>query len=273
MDPLGTFKRSLFLGAAFAVFIVVLPLLLLYVSGYRLSYKNKAIVETGGVYVHTEGIDGIVTVTAPTLEKPIENSGGLVQGLDPSIYTVTLKRDGFNTWQKRVQVFASKVNDVHPFQVATDPEILEIPETITNTAGKKISNSEFKTIQKLFLDKNVQREVGAVTLTKVNAQLIALWEGSQGNPPHFFCYTPNICSNAIVISGELTDTSTWDFFPKRNDIVIFTKKDGVYITEIDPFGGKNEVLLMVGTNPSIRLDGSILYIQNNKKISSIDLLP
>lgn len=273
MDPLGTFKRSLFLGAAIAVFIIVLPLLLLYVSGYRLSYEKKAIVETGGIYIHTEGIDGEISVSSQNLEKPLEKISGLIQGLDPNTYTVNLRKEGFSSWQKNVEVFASKVNDVHPFQIPLSPTIEDIPEMIKNSSGKNIVNTLFKTTKKLFTEENKVRETSNVTLARIDNHLIAIWKGNPSNPPHFFCNTPNICSNAIVVSNNITEDSVWDFFPKRDDVVIFTTKDGIYVSEIDPFGGKNEHAIIIGEYISFRLKGDILYIQNEEKLSSIDLLP
>jgi hypothetical protein len=54
MEPLGTTKRAALLGVAIAAFIVILPILFLYVSGFRFSLAKKTILETGGIYVHRE---------------------------------------------------------------------------------------------------------------------------------------------------------------------------------------------------------------------------
>jgi hypothetical protein len=53
--------------------------------------------------------------------------------------------------------------------------------------------------------------------------------------------------------------------------LIIAKKDGIYVTEIDRYGGRNEVRLVSGENLSFVLSGTTLYIKDGLELTSLNL--
>ncbi len=283
MEPLTSTKRAALLGIAIAIFIVILPVLFLYVSGFRLSQK-QGLVETGGIYIHRENIKGVTTISGGSLTTPYVTTDSLSQGFTPTTYRVLFARENFSSWEKDVPVVAGKVTDVHPFQIPLEPEITEIPQKITDENGHLLTNPEYTTTRKLFIPVRdpVSGEITSSPVMKEHTQdkthifqfgdsIYGEWTGSENTLPHYFCDAPGVCSLVSAIARGVPTETSFDFFPNRNDIVILAKDDGIYVSEIDRYGGHNESKLISGKNLLFIVKGSVLYIQKDNLFEKINL--
>jgi hypothetical protein len=291
MEPLGTTKRATLLGIAIALFIIILPVLFLYVSGFRLSNTRQGLVETGGIYIHRKNIDGVATISGGSLATPFGSTDALNQGLAPGMYTVNFARENFSSWQKHVPVTPRVVTEVHPIQVPLEPVFTPIPQKILDGKNRLISNAEYTATQKLFLPQPTEKVAASAATNpslpqseKINERirdktrvfelgttLYAEWLGNENTPPHYFCDTPTICSLVTRVAENIPLNAAFDFFPDRHDILIIAKKDGIYVTEIDRYGGRNEVRLVSGENLSFVLSGTTLYIKDGLELTSLNL--
>lgn len=106
-------RTILFLALIF-LFLITAPSVVLYFQGYRIDANRKKIVQTGGIsiaawpkYLQVE-LDG----------KPKKTTGFLsgktfLQNLLPGTHTVTIKKNGYLTWQKELEVRERRVTEVH----------------------------------------------------------------------------------------------------------------------------------------------------------------
>ncbi|TAK56844.1 hypothetical protein EPO17_03635, partial [Patescibacteria group bacterium] len=95
MQPLSDKKRRWYFYIFLILFVVLLPIVVLYVQGYRLS-KDFKIVRVGGMYIG--GVDSEAKVffddVLQTDVKKIKR-GFFIENLYPAKYLVTIKQEGF----------------------------------------------------------------------------------------------------------------------------------------------------------------------------------
>jgi hypothetical protein len=285
MEPLGTTKRALLLGIAIAAFIIILPVLFLYVSGFRLSQSNKLLIETGGIYIHRQNIEGVATISGGSLLTPLASTDALNQGLQPGNYIVRFAREKFTSWQKQVPVLPKKVTEIHPFQIPLEPQFKEIEQKITDANGIQVTNSQYTVALSYFTAPALKKKAPVTPETELlperiqnktrlfqfGTSLYAEWLGSEDAPPHYFCDSPQFCTLTVLLSRDIPKNATFEFFPDRDDIVLFTKVDGIYVSEIDHYGGHNEAKLVSGANLTFLVRGTILYVLEGKTIKTLDL--
>lgn len=102
--------RLTILAICFLLFFVVAPYIIAYSLGYRIDFKQKKIVATGGIYVRVvpQGADVII-------DSKIENKTSLfsptvfVQNLLPAKHTVLVKKDGYFDYNKSLDVEEKEV--------------------------------------------------------------------------------------------------------------------------------------------------------------------
>lgn len=107
-------KRKIYFLGAVVIFIIVTPLLILYSTGFRFNFKTFSFAKTGGIFISSDpkGVD--VYVNGELAEKTstsIFSQGGLVSGLKPNEYTVTVKKDGYRDWVKKLAVSENLVTE------------------------------------------------------------------------------------------------------------------------------------------------------------------
>lgn len=102
--------RLIILLICVAVFLIIMPYILLYSLGYRVDFENRKIVTTGGIYVRVlpQGADVVI-------DSKISNKTGLlsnavfVQNLLPKQHNVLVKKDGYYEYQKNLNVKENEV--------------------------------------------------------------------------------------------------------------------------------------------------------------------
>ncbi len=107
-----TLKARKFLFYSLAIlFVFVATTILLYSRGTIFDFRTFSFVQTGGIYIESDPPDAEIELDG----KPIHNSVGILQAgtfinnLLPAKYTVTLHKDGYQSWKKEVEVLPSEV--------------------------------------------------------------------------------------------------------------------------------------------------------------------
>ena len=136
-------KQRLYISGLFAVFIILIPVIILYSMGYRLT-SDFRIVETGGIYFYHIQTNASVLLndrlakTAGLLDRSL-----LVQDIKPGQYNIKVIKDGFRSWEKRIRVQEKEVEVCYPLLVPEKLEPVEIKKYINiagNAAQSKKSN-------------------------------------------------------------------------------------------------------------------------------------
>lgn len=97
--------RYLFIALGFLVFAVISPLIVLYVSGFSYDWNTDSLTATGLLSVKT------LPATAKILldGEEVGTSPATIRFLKAKDYNVTIRKEGYFDWTKRLEIKASKV--------------------------------------------------------------------------------------------------------------------------------------------------------------------
>jgi hypothetical protein len=114
-------RRILSLLAA-ATFLIVVPPLLLYTTGYRIS-RDFSITKTGGIYISSPKSGSEIFLNNKLKKKTnILQSGIFIQNLKPKTYSVLVGKEGYWPWHKNLEVREQFVTEAAAFLVKRNPK-------------------------------------------------------------------------------------------------------------------------------------------------------
>lgn len=281
------------------LFFALIPILILYTSGYRLS-DDLRLVKTGGIYVNSpmSGTE-IYINNKPKKETGIFQKDYFVQNLKPGTYYVFVSKDGYLPWSKEMHVEEQIVSEGFAFMVPKSPTVVEVPKFLTDTTGSvgtssKI-NTEYTTLLSMFAPAKKQVTAtsfffGTTTPTikksapdsivkndveiwKEENKVYARWLGEPTATPYFFC-TENkrTCFETSFVFESKTKIQQLDFYPQRNDVIIISLPDGLYAMEMDKRTPQNFQLIYKASNPDFRIvDGSTIAVKDGASLFEVSI--
>lgn len=113
--------RTILFFICLFLFFLITPFIVLYSQGYRIDWNLKRIIKTGGFYfkVWPEGAKLFIDGKFQKKTGFISNSV-YINNLTPKEYKIEIKKEGFQTWQKNLEI---KEN-----WVTTSDNVILIPE-------------------------------------------------------------------------------------------------------------------------------------------------
>jgi hypothetical protein len=127
--------RSIFFWVLVVIFLITLPSLIFYTTGYRLSFENEetSIVTTGGMYVTTDNLEVDVYLDEEQVERPrLFRSAYYIQNISAGQHRIVVQSPGYQTWVKELPVDPRVVTEASAFNL---PELAQIrPITLYETA-------------------------------------------------------------------------------------------------------------------------------------------
>lgn len=106
MDKLS---RYLFILLCLIVFLILAPLIVLYVSGTRFNFSDREYEPTGIFTAKTEPDNAEVIVD----DRSPEKSPATIRFLSQGQYSITIRKDGYFDWSKRLQIEPNQVTYAH----------------------------------------------------------------------------------------------------------------------------------------------------------------
>lgn len=107
------------------VFLISLPFLYLYATGYRFDFQKPTnLISTGGLYVSVERtgaeifIDGELVRETRTFKKAF-----YAQNLDAGTHRVHVQKEGYHTWVKELPVSKRLVTEAEAFNLPLVPQV------------------------------------------------------------------------------------------------------------------------------------------------------
>ena len=249
-------KRVYILGM-FIIFLIVIPVLVLYSSGYRLNSKFR-LVKTGGIYFHNDlsgvaaRLNGKVRKTAGLMEKNL-----LIRDLKPATYYSRIEKEGYRVWEKNISVNEQMVEVCYPLLIPNNlkPEpvkkYLLIKPAKKGAKTRREMNEEYaeameffkvygkpvkgmltvwesSDIKKLKLNRD-RRLWKKVFLFREGNKIYVRWTGSDEERPYFI---PSKGKRLVYAPDQ--NILSFGFFPERNDSMLVLLEDGtLYAVEID----------------------------------------
>lgn len=294
MTPKQQFRYIL---GFFAVFIIVIPVIVLYSFGYRLS-DNFKVVKTGGIFISNNESDVKVLLNGKVKKAAgIIDRNMLVQNVKPGSYTVSVEKEGYRPWVKYVKVQEQLVEVCFPLLVPSEikseaiPKYLPVDKADIKKGAKrpkpelnddytdvidlvKESKKPAKSIFPTWNSKEIaalklgpmRKLKGKVFLSNEGNKMYVRWIGKKDQLPFFI----NTMSKKLVYSPDKTITA-FDFYPKRDDAFVVRFDDGsLYGVEIDTRFGNQNSYKIVKYCSSFIVHYEMLFYFIGDKLYSID---
>lgn len=300
-SPTSRKKRLIIFLVFIVLFFLLIPVITLYATGYRLD-KDLELKPTGGIYVYYPESGVNITVQGqPPQRTTIFAKSILIQNLAPGTYEIDASKDGYSYWKKNVMVKEKRVAEAYPFLVleplATSTidadlkptiEKLFASTTLLATATSTSSRSALSVVDKQSVGLNAGATSSSASSTLLNDEgvlfkdvylykeqhdkgdwLIALWKGETAATPLYFCEEETgLCDTSLVATESSSPIKHFDFYPSRNDIVIYSNSDGVFVTELDKRPEQNFVTLAKG-NVDFRVYNGHIYIKDKNSLYEV----
>ncbi len=95
------------------VFLIITPLVIFYSQGYRFDFGTRKIVQTGAFYFKVWPGSAEIHVDGKTMKKTDFFFGStLWQNLIPKEYKVRIEKEGYQSWQKNLEVKEKLVTEI-----------------------------------------------------------------------------------------------------------------------------------------------------------------
>lgn len=130
VQPLPYKTRQRTFTLLLAIFIIALPFLYLYATGYRFDFKKPTqLISTGGLYLAVDRtgaeiyIDNELVRETRTFRKAF-----YAQNLDVGTHRVHVQKEGYHTWVKELPVSRHLVTEADAFNLPLIPQVRVISE-------------------------------------------------------------------------------------------------------------------------------------------------
>ena len=126
MRPLSVVKRRIYLGLSALAFLICIPILILYATGYRFGDAMN-LIQTGGIFIAVPYSDSQVYIDGKLVKQSgVFQKNAFVQNLRPGEYSISVKKDTYTEWKKTLIVFPQTVTEGYPFLILSNPVLSEV---------------------------------------------------------------------------------------------------------------------------------------------------
>ncbi|TSC55204.1 MAG: hypothetical protein LiPW30_670 [Parcubacteria group bacterium LiPW_30] len=301
IKPLSVKSRNIFFYLSIVIFLIAVPVLVLYTTGYR--FGEGIISKTGGisVYLSPSGsslyINGKFNDTLGFLSRSF-----FVQDLKVGSYSIEVKKEGYYSWKKNIVVYPKIVTENYSFLSPEKFVLKEItqfskPKDIVSTTTKETikiatSTTEYLEVKALFEKKKLtkaeeKKEILAMeniyekfSIDKADDILVsgksivylkenvvlASWIGNVSDAPYFFHVSTSTVATTTAIFRSDEKISNIEFYPGRTDVVLMEMPSGIFALQLN-VGSKMEDLRPVFIDPQskIRISSNGEYFIKNKE--------
>src|SRR3989344_392444 len=235
VQPLSYRHRFVFFYLLTGIFVLALPFLYLYATGYRLSSLGGNLISTGGLYVATERSGAQIYIDDELVrETRIFRRAFYAQGLDAKTHKIYVQKTGHHTWVKELPVYAHIVTEAQAFNLPLVPQVRIITEWQTE-AGVSVLTSISPILKNASSTNQVLYEPRASTSTlAVNSeyvQLISLFKETSN-------YTESVLDRARANITGSSATSTATTTKEWRGVQLYEKDNEVYAAFV---GNKEEM--------------------------------
>lgn len=283
-EPMLVGKRFIIFLAFILLFTLLIPVVILYSTGYRVS-EGFSLTPTGGIYVYYPESGANLYINGElTKQTSLFARGLFVDDLSPKEYKVQITKKGYQAWNKTLNVGPKRVSEAYPFLI---PQIIATTTVQRNilSQGATTTNPLYTDLSKLFSTstvlKSTSRLVASTTAivpllrkdTEIyiaTSSVIALWKGSSDSIPYYFCDEAGLkCSDTLTVLP--IKVNHIEFYQGRDDVIIYSTKDGIFVTELDQREPRNTFKLIDG-NLEFRELNQRVYVKAKTGFYEIELV-
>jgi len=184
--------RTILFFVFLLIFIVIAPLLTLYVQGYRFDFENKKLTKTGALFIKT--------ISPKQAEIYIDNkliqktdfffSSALIENLLPKKYNIKVQKQDYYTWEKNLEIKEK--------QVAEAKNIILFPQD----PGFKLLSTN---IDNAWFSKDKKKAV--IKESEKNVWSLELYDLEKNVKSHLLKETDIYQAGADLVDLEFTDNN------------------------------------------------------------------
>jgi len=203
----------------------------------------------------------------------ISNAPGQIITLErvrPGEHSVLVYMEEYLPWEKTVRVRTNEVTRSSAFFVRKN-----ISPSYKKT---EFASEEKARIENLFDASTADRKTsffgdGSVEIRKEDDKIFATWLGETSGLPDFFCNDTECRNSVLVFSSEVGTIDIIDFYPQRDDVVLFLINGDIYAIDIDQRGTQNFQPVYSGgvVNFAVGQRGSMVYIKDEQSLFGVVL--
>lgn len=191
---------------------------ILFARGYRFDTEKLELLPKGLLVANSEPNGAQVYV-----DGKLETATNATISLSPGPHAVEIKKEGFLTWQKTIEVAKEEVTQVDAFLVSTAPNLSALT---FSGAINPVSNKDLTSI------------AYAIAPNGDNGEKAGLWVIETVNLPLGF----NRSSRQIT-NGDLTE-ATWEWSPNGSEILL-TTSEGAFLLDASKYTPQNQLVNII----------------------------
>jgi len=122
------------------LFALTAPSVILYSQGYRFDFETKKVVQTGGLYFKVAPRSAQVYINGKLKDTTsIFTNSSLIENLLPKTYYIEIKKDGYHSWQKTLEVNERQVTEAK--NIILIPQDVNFAKSIETPLPKYLTNA------------------------------------------------------------------------------------------------------------------------------------
>jgi len=193
-----------------------------------------------------------------------------LERVSPGEHSVLVYLEGYYPWEKTIRVRTGDTTKANSFFVR---------KNITPSYVKtEFTDEQRKELEKMIATSNTDRKIsffgdGRVEIRKEKNKIFAVWLDGTTSLPDFFCNNTE-CGNSVeIFSSDVGSIGMIDFYPNRDDVVLFSLGKSIYAIEINKKGTQNFQPIYTGTSPTFAVSEQdfMLFIKDDDVLFGIVL--
>lgn len=235
MEPLPKNTRRIYLALFAALFLITVPIAILYASGYRFD-KSLVIDTIGGISLNVPIGDAEVSINGKKVGvSGIFNRNFFIDNLPPDTYALMVEREGYYPWYKTVIVEKQLVTQAQAFLIPKNLEVVRLVRSsvasTTASTTRALAAATYDSYLKVFATTTATTtQSGSITLSVEKGRAKLHYGGENSAIPDSFCLMPSSCSIDFYVTEEGMRVVHAEFFEGG---VIYQVPEGVFIAEAD----------------------------------------
>lgn len=290
-------KRKIRFSIFLILFLIIGPLVVLYANGD--IFNGFGFLKTGGIFVRSSPIGSTVYINSKLdSSTSFFQRDVLIKNLKPGTYNINVKKDGYNSWFKKVTVKTNVVADADVFILPEKVELTEIPQKITvenssisstSTSTKSLVNPEYSDLLKIFTTKGFVSSNGVSTSSIKNlgtkdfpimngkegiwrdvGKVYVGWFGKENSEPEYLCNGMD-CKDSMLVFDLVKKPTNLGFLPGYEGVIIVAFENQVFAVQLEENPDKAVQLIYKGNKPDFRIENGIVYIKDGSYIAEVSL--
>jgi hypothetical protein len=273
MQPFPAHLRRLYLILFMALFIALLPAVILFADGWRFK-PGFGLVRTGGVYIEVPYPDATVTINGVTSgHSGFLQRGFYIGNLAPSAYVVHVDRPGYRSWGRILVVEPQLVTDARALLIPDEIDLTRLAVSGTASSTKLVSRSAYDAYIEAFATSTAASstvpvdESDGVGLFLEKGDVVARWLRTS-MPPSFLCSSPSYCGLDVSVKREGGPALDARFF--KGGVIYRTKEGGIYFAEIDVRSTPVGALLYAASGADFRIIDESIIVKSGTALYEVE---